>query len=73
MNKECNYINKTTDSNKESPYGPGPTEQCMVHMCPHQGTRPMQHTCYIHNEGNSGGAVECMVPPIETVNGKAPP
>ncbi len=40
MNKECNYINKTTDNNEKSLCGPGPTGQHMVHVCPHQGTGP---------------------------------
>ncbi len=57
MNKECNYINKTTNNNEKSPCGPGPTGQCMVHACPHQGTGPTRHTCCVHDEGNGGGTV----------------
>ena len=73
MNKECNLINKTTGSNKKSPCGPGPTGQYMVHVCPHQGTRPMQHACCVHDEANGSGAIGCMAPLMETANRKAPP
>ena len=73
MNTECNYINKTTDSNEKSPCGPGPTGQRVVHACPHQGTGPAQHACCVHDEGNGGGTIGCVAPPMETANRKAPP